>query len=167
MINLSPEDEKGAKPTKRQKEERQKRRRRSTQDGDFSLKLSVPEHEKDSDYTYRWINDSVGGRMMEMTVHDDWDRVTSDQITADPERDKGEGTPIKRVVGVDRKSNQPMYAYLCRKPRDYFEQDEAEKQARIDAVEKDMRREAPADPKGIEETKSYVPGGTNTIHHGD
>lgn len=165
MINLSPEEEKESKPTKRQQAEKQQRRRRKTGGDGFNLKLSVDEGEKDPNFVYRWINDNVGGRMMEMTVHDDWDQVTKEQMSADPDKDSKEGTPIKRIVG--EKNGQPLHAYLCRKPREYFEEDERDKQAEIDAVEQDMRRGAPADPKGIEQSTSYVPGGTNTIRHGE
>ena len=131
------------------------RRRRTGQGLDRTRKLYVDEKKKDPNFTYRWINDTPG-RIEQKTVHDDWDIVTTDR--------NGEPFDASRPVGPGP-DGRPIYAKLCRKPKNYYDQDESEKIKAIKAQEDDMRVGPPPSPAGLgaEPTTTYVPGGRNTI----
>ncbi len=132
------------------------RRRRSGMGLDRTRKLYVPEEFKDTEFEYRWINDSHG-RIESKTVQDDWDVVKKTK----------DGKEMDYRVPVDtfNRTGQPMYAYLCRKPKDLYKQDKAEEQKVIDDQEEAMRGGPPPDPKGgnKESSTTYVPGGRNII----
>ena len=51
--------------------------------------------EKDPNYVYRWINDNNHGRVHSMTVEDDWDVVSTEEMGS---KDKGTGTVLERPV---------------------------------------------------------------------
>ena len=134
---------------------KQERRRRTGQGLDRSRKLYVPEDKKDPNFAYRWFNDTPG-RIEQKTVHDDWDVVTTDK--------NGEPYDASRPVGPGP-DGKPIYAKLCRKRKEYYDQDEAEKMKAIKAQEDDMRVAPPPSTKGLsaEPQMTYVPGGRNTI----
>lgn len=140
------------KPTRKQ-EFQQQRRRRQNFDG-LNLKLSVPDGLKDDDYEYRWINDD-GNRIFERTKQDDWDHVTTKEITLD-ERDSGQGTVIERVVGRGT-DGKPLKAYLCKKRKDYVEQDRKAKQQQIDETEKAILTGAHPNTDGLSPEHTYIP----------
>lgn len=155
------------KTSKRAQQGKARRRRRTDFTEHHDLKLNVAQNALDPDYEYRWINDEASGRILNKTVHDDWDVVSEEQMAEDydPEKDTGEGTPIQRVVGTTPQG-EPKHAYLCRKPREFHEEDQALKQKRIDEVEEDIRRKPPTDAESIEAKdpgKSYIPEGTQSI----
>lgn len=155
-----------AKTTKRKEEVKAQRRRRKDFGVNANLKLHIPESAKDPNKVYRWINDTAEGRMSQKTVYDDYDPVTAKDLRGfvDTNKDAGEGTPIKRVVGKTS-AGEPLYAYLCAKPREYYEEDKKQEQARIDAQEAEMKRNVPKHTEGIEQGKAYMPAGGNLIRH--
>lgn len=156
-------------PSPRVAETRRARRRRADTSATAGLKLHVPEQYKDPNFEYRWMNDSatlgdegqeMGQRMHEKTVLDDWEPVMSKgQIDG-----KGEGTPVKRLVGRGE-AGRPVYGYLCRKPKDWYDADKAGEQAKIDAQEEQMRRAEKAE--GLAGPTAYVPEGGIKIRHGN
>ena len=144
-----------------------RRRRRESLGDDRNMKLFVPEHQKDDNYVYRWINDTAGGRIYNKTKEDDWEVVEYADDQAPAAGDVGEGQQIKRIVGGGA-NGQPLYAYLCRKPREFCEEDYKAEQAKIDEVENQLRRGGPNQGQSdLPATHAYVPAGGNQISTGD
>jgi hypothetical protein len=101
------------------------RRRRSDSFRGYDLRLEVPEHLKDKTYVYRWINDERG-RLAQRTTQDDWDFVTSDELdiaSHDDGKNKNESDGRIRREVTSASSPRPVYAYLCKKRREYAEAD--------------------------------------------
>ncbi|MEM8615313.1 MAG: hypothetical protein AAGF20_00105 [Pseudomonadota bacterium] len=97
------------------------RRRRGENDQTMGMKLEVT-FEKDPAYEYRWINEGVDGqRLFDKTKRDDWDVVSKDGEPSD-----NVGSAVRRAVGGT--NSDPIYAYLCRKPKDLFDEDYLRKQ---------------------------------------
>jgi len=143
----------------RQQETQQRRRRRETLGDERHLKLGVPDALKDPSFEYRWINET-GNRIQSKTEMDDWDIVKS---PVDPAKDDGEGSPVRRAVGtVDGK---PQYAFLCRKPKEFYVEDKKAEQNLIKADEDALRRGQVKGSDALSGPHAYVPG-TNRISHG-
>ena len=154
MSELSTEKRGPGRPP-RQQEVQAVRRRRQELGDDRLLKLSVPKELQDPNFKQRWFND-VGGRIKSKTEQDDWD-IVRENISGD-----GEGTPVRRVVGANA-TGQPIYAYLCQKPVEFFREDKAKEQAAIKAVEDGLKRGEVSGADALSSDKSYVPGGKNII----
>lgn len=77
----------------------------------------------DPDYVYRWINDE-GGRLRQLTRMDDYDFVTSDMLGDGFDEGAFDQESDGRLrVEVETRNGKPLYAYLCRKPRAFWEAD--------------------------------------------
>lgn len=126
-----------------------RRRRRDTGPA-AGMKLAVPEELKEPGYEYRWINDD-GRRIHAKTVLDDWDVVSTKAIEG-----QGEGTPVKRIVGKGE-AGQPLHAVLCRKPKQFYQDDKAAEQRVIKQREDAMKRGAPPVPEGLSGPTTYIP----------
>ena len=158
--------EKSKPVPKRVAETRRRRRRRDALGDEGRLKLSIAEAMKDSSYEYRWINDTLGGRVTAKTKLDDWDIVTTGELqdyAKDP-RDMGEGTQVKRVVG--QAGSEPLYSYLCRKPKEFFEEDKQAKLGEITDIENQIRQGPLPDPNGLDMSHGYVPKDGISISRG-
>lgn len=105
-------------------------RRRTRRGGVNGFRMQVAMDRLDfNSFAYRWINDSPGGaRIYDKTKNDDWDIVSQDGGTV-----KGDALDgaVSFVVGTSP-DGSALRAYLCRKPKKYFEEDAAEKQADLD-----------------------------------
>lgn len=112
-----------------------------------------PEYIDHTRYAYRWINDEPG-RLVAMTQHDDWDIVTN-QGGAVKEDASDLGDAVSLVVGT-LPDGSPKRAYLCRKPKKFYEEDQAEKQAELDAQLEQLRR---GNDRGGASQSDYVPKG--------
>lgn len=113
----------------RQATEKRARRRRGSVDRLGALKLDVDPDILDlENYEHRWINAGIdGARLHAKTVKDDWDVLSSDGEVMDTKAaSDGEGGVIRRAVGV--LDGRTEYAYLCRKPRDLYEEDHRARQ---------------------------------------
>lgn len=116
-------------------------------------------------YVYRWVNDE-SGRLRMLTRQDDYDFVTSDDLgdgyDADAFDQESDGR--LRVMVGERKGGGPLYAYLCRKPKAFWEADYAEAiQNREDMMRgRVFAAELAEDGEGLD--NAYVPKG-NTIGH--
>lgn len=110
---------------KRANEEQGRRRRRSDDYNGQFMRLGVDKSLLDPAYEYRWINDDRG-RLTQLTQHDDWDFVDDERILSDSDRNEKTDTRVRRVVGAHR-DNRPLYAYYCRKRKDYCEEDRRKK----------------------------------------
>jgi hypothetical protein len=139
--------------------EQKARRRRADTSELRNMKLRVPKDLLDPKYEYRWINDKSSGRIQDKTVHDDWDIVN----TLGPDKKE---VPVVRNVGSGE-HGQPMKAYLCRKPKEFYEEDRAKAEEAITKREEGLRRGTTGDPKGLGGPHAYVPRGhTNVIERG-
>lgn len=104
----------------------------------------------------RWINDAAN-RMYNLTKADDYDPVSFDGGEA-PEQQ------VRRPVGTDE-AGQPIYAYLCRKPLPFFEEDQQRKVEQTQVAEKGVLESVQAEPGKSPEGNTYaLPG--NTINRG-
>lgn len=114
-----------------------KKRRRRKGGGELTGKrLGVAKSKLDfNKFAYRWVNDNPG-RIHAMTVEDDWDFVPNDNVKDD---DAGRGSAVTQVVGVSP-DGSPLLAYLCRKPRTYFDEDQADKAKELDEQLAQLRR---------------------------
>jgi hypothetical protein len=106
---------------KRASDEQGRRRRRSSDFNGNYMRLGVDENLKDPAYEYRWINDDRS-RLEARTKQDDWDFVDDPAILADSDKNEKTDTRIRRVVGQSQ-GGAPMYAYLCRKRKEWCDED--------------------------------------------
>lgn len=93
--------------------------------GKLGVNPKLLDHDK---YAYRWFNDTQNGRLQMKTKHDDWDLVHGDAVKED---NTDLGSAVSIVVGANQ-DGTPLRAYLCRKPKTYFDEDKAAAQARLD-----------------------------------
>lgn len=138
----------------RQTEVRTERRRRSdtTINGGQRLKLAIPPEVearlKAEGRTPRWVNDE-GNRMHTVTVLDDYDKVAG----------------VLPVVVGKTKEGKPLKAYLCSKPAQFIEEDEAKRDASRRETERALLRgRNPEDP--IASDDSFYADGANSFQHG-
>jgi hypothetical protein len=141
--------------------EKTERRRQRGSNVLSGIKLGVdPKFLDEKNFAYRWINDN-GGRIDQMTKADDWDLVRDPTKTGKPDSD-GEGSLISKVVGRGE-SGQPMKAFLAKKPRNFYEEDQADKKASIDKTMESIKRGTPQTEAPGLGASGYVPGGPGGI----
>lgn len=141
------------------------RRRRKTENIDRigEDKLGVPSQWYDeggvldrTKWQARWINDS-GNRIHNLTVSDDYDIVK-----VETEGSKEEA--IRRPVG-QKETGEPLYAYLCRKPLEFWQEDQKAKIAVIDGEEKALlSNPTPAQEDNRTAQTAYVAPNTSIKH---
>lgn len=137
------------------------RRRKPGVTTHLGLKLGVDESKLDREkFAYRFVNDTPG-RLSMLTEQDDWEFV-EDPSKAVKDDSTNEGGRVSAHAGVTE-SNKPMRAYLLRKPKGYFEDDQKSKQTPIDDVMTAIKRGAPQSAEARKEAATaYVPeGGIN------
>ena len=122
-----------ASPNKRMSraEESLGRRRRRNPAADYNgtfLRLGIDPAYKDPNYEYRWINDDKGNLQF-WTQQDDWDFVENAAIASDGRNLNESDKRIRRVVGKNQ-SGQPLYAYWCRKLKEWYDADQREQARR-------------------------------------
>lgn len=140
----------------RKQVEKKKRRRRDDMSLSRHDRLAVPENAKDPNYQYRWVNDSPG-RIHALTQMDDYDVVTEEELSG--QEYDGEGTPVRRALGFGPGGDE-YHAYLCKKPREYYEADKAKEQEAIAEVEKAAEQGvAPGEDGLTSADHAYVPRG--------
>lgn len=110
MIDPIEEPRRPGRP-KREEVTKTERRRRA---GGTTDKLAIPDSvlKAHPDMEFRWARDE-GGRMQQLTVHDDWDKVPA----VDP------------IHGGKGENGQGMKLHLLMKPKAFMEEDRREKQA--------------------------------------
>lgn len=143
------------RPTRAETMQRDRRRRT---DGDgLPRKLAVTGTLDTGAYEYRWINDA-DARLHMKTQGDDWDIVAQDGGEMKPDASDYSGA-TRTLVGA-KKDGQPMYSYLCRKPKELAALDRAAKDARLSEIEGQIKRGAPesSDAQG---PAFYKPAGTS------
>lgn len=89
--------------------------------GGKKLKLEVKE--KDPGFRYRFVKDDKAGRIEEF-------QQAGYEVVK-----KADGTPDKRLVGVDQ-HGQPRYDFLMKQKEEYYQEDQRAKEAEIKARER-------------------------------
>jgi hypothetical protein len=116
-------------------------------------KLALPaEFRDDPNYAYRWINDD-NSRVYDLTVEDDWDICTLKGTEA------GDDDKVRRPVGT-KKNGDPLYAYLVRKKKEYFDEDKRREAARVAGEEQQLLVRPPTDGSPDSAT-NYVTAGSS------
>ncbi len=106
--------------------ERRKRNDIDTTGKRLSVRTDMLDHEK---YVYRWVNDR-DTRLFQLTQQDDWNVMTQDGGELKPDS-TDMGAAITVPVGVE-KDGSPIKAYLCRKLRRFYDEDQKMKQTDLD-----------------------------------
>lgn len=146
----------------RQAETTQVRRRRKAGTLDrmaqYKLDIFAPEQLDLANYVYRWVNDE-GANIRQATKGDDYDFVNPAEIedfSPENESDSESADRVRMLVGSD-KGGHPVYAYLCKKPRAYFEDDlRRNMEFRQDMMEGRVYRGELNDADDLKE-EAYVP----------
>jgi len=116
------------------------RRRKKNVYGRGRYKLTTPEIQG---YMTRWANDD-GVRIQALTEQDDYDFVLKSEISnevGDPdiEGNSDMGSQVRRIVGT-KENGEPLYAYLLKIRKEFYEENQKEKQDEIDEVERQIKR---------------------------
>jgi len=150
-----------------------RQRRRRDDSGEMrGMRLHIPSTAKDKNFRYRWINDTPGGRLQGKTLHDDWEIVTQSELAENTKRSRNEsydarldtdaGEAVSRIVGTNP-DGTALRAFFCKKPLDWFEEDQKKAQARIDETEQAMQYAPPSSKEGLSGPNAYLPSGVNKI----
>lgn len=145
--------------SQRAEEVRRERRKKPGQTVLAGQKLTVDESKLDrSKYQYRFVNDKDG--RVQQLYGVDWDVA--------PEGAKDDTNSLGSVnsaqAGVSE--GKPFNAVLLRKPKDWFEDDQKEKQKPLDEVEDAIRRNNPNHKfNELRGAGVYTPG-QNSIERG-
>src|SRR5437899_1443339 len=104
-----------------------RRRKAGTLDrmAQFKLDFIDPEALDLENFIYYWINDEAGA-LRRATRQDDYDHVTASELSARGgfdafDTDSESDERVRMIVGTN--GSQPVYAYLCKKPRAFWEED--------------------------------------------
>lgn len=135
MTNTAAPEKRGPGRPPRQEQHAERRRKRSGVTG-FRLGVSLDKLDFNN-FAYRWFNDEPGGaRMHDKTVNDDWDIVSQDGGAL--KNDASDGA-ISIVVGTNPDGSAKR-AYLCRKRKEWFDEDQNEKSTELEKQVEEMRR---------------------------
>lgn len=134
---------------------RTERRKKPGSTAVSGLKLHIDKDKLDPAYEYRWVNDTPG--RVNQLYEQDWDKVEDGSIVSAP------GTVPTQHVGSD--AGRPINAILMRKRKEFYEADQKEKQAPLDAMDAAIRGGTIHEKSSPELAGSvaYTPGGTNTL----
>lgn len=106
-----------------------RRRRDGTLNRMVQFKLDfIPPEDLDLDnYVYHWANDE-GSNLRMMTMMDDYDHVSVEELGPgfDINATDSESDHRVRVLVGTQKSGAPLFAYLLKKPRSFWEADQQE-----------------------------------------
>lgn len=113
-------------------------------------KLSVSEGLIKKDHVGRWVNDT--DNRIEMAQRGGYSFVfkTDKSKVGDDHKDGNTdiGSKISKIVGS--KNGEPMRAYLMSIPKKYYEEDQKEKQKKVDDVDRAIKH-----PRFLKDSKSY------------
>ena len=126
------------------KAERAQRRRTRAVGNDHRQKLGLSQDAMERlcpSYELRWTND-VGDRVTSR-YNEDWDYVSWDEIGSTPGQDsmtsEGVGDRVNKVVGTGE-HGRPIRAYLMKKRKEWYEDDQSAKEEQIASKEASMFR---------------------------
>lgn len=139
----------------RKTETKRRKRRRDTSLGSYKQKMTLPtevhEWAKKEDKVLRWVNDQRG--KLHYAQANDWDFVKYQGGTVgEVEQPENIGDCYSMVVGSD--NGRDITAYLMAKNRDWYEDDQAEKQKDVDEIDRAIHEGTAANPSA--EDAQYV-----------
>lgn len=109
-----------------------------------------PDHLDHENFAYRWVNDEKNGRMQIMTKREGWEHVPNHGVKEDS---TDLGDMVSTYVGREP-NGEPKRAYLLRKPKTFFEEDQAAKAEALEEQVNQLRRGNDRD--GVAQS-DYVP----------
>lgn len=138
--------------------ERERRYKPSEDAEGVDFNLWVDKSKLDPDYQYRWVN--VTKNRVERLYNRDWDQVSEQEA----------GFSVERHADIAPGAREDTRAVLMRKRKDWFNEDQAEKQRRIDdQMARAARGEEIIAGKGQDEgggltaSNAYMPRGQNKL----
>lgn len=142
----------------RSNETRRERRKQRGSTQQSGIKLTVNEAELDRDrYVYRWVKDS--GARVQQLEQDDWDKAPEKCVLGN----HGTGTTGVKIGGTDE-GGRPYDMVLMQKEKDWYQDDQKEKQKPLDEMEEAIRRGTAHAGKDKElDGVAYTPNGQNTL----
>lgn len=150
MNTTTPEKRGPGRPRKedspRREQERRRRKGNLRAEGRLGCDTSLLDFSR---FAYRWINDKPG-RIITKTKQDDWDMVPQ---AGEKEDSTDLGSMVSVIVGT-LPDGSPMRAYLCRKPKTFYDEDKAAEQADLDEQLVQLRR---GKSRSGEAQADYVP----------
>lgn len=102
----------------------------------FRSPLAIRGNLDRENFEYRIVNDYEDGARIAQFQDNDWEIVNKSDIEVGEKKvnkPTPEGTPVQVSVGQGTK------AYLMRKPKDWYADDQKAKQAEVDATEQTMK----------------------------
>lgn len=99
-------------------------------------------HGKDPNYAYRWVNDNDAGMRIEKFKQGGWEVVQKDTEVKVGDKVVDQGSVVGSVT--TRYVGQGTTAVLMRIPLEWYEEDQAAKQAELDKIDESMRSEGSA-----------------------
>jgi len=127
-----------AKTETRKEATKKRQRRRDVSLGDFKQRMTVPQEVKawatENNKVLRWINDARA--KIAYAQANDWDFVKyKGGEVGEVEQPADLGAMYSMIVGRDT-TGQDIRAYLMCKERDWYEEDQTEKQKEVDEIDK-------------------------------
>jgi len=137
---------------------REKTRKRKSKGplGGFNAKLSVSPGTIPQGKIGRWVND-VDNRIQTFLDNDYEFVKAKDSHIGDGQKNGNTdiGSKISKVVGTT-KTNEPMKAYLMMIDKEWYDEDQAKKQTKVDSIDEAIRSPGfGAGSKGLDKGHSY------------
>jgi len=138
--------------TRKDLAEGEQRRRRTDRKGVLGYRLQVAEEKLQLDrYKYGWFNDD-DARIFSVNKQDDWDFVHQDGTEI--KENAQMGSAINVVVGT-KADGSPKRAYLMRKRKDWYEEDQRQNREKIEEMMNEMRRGNDPDGSHFSDPSGY------------
>lgn len=129
----------------------ERRRRQSDALAGVRKRLAIDESKLDRENFEYYFAKNTPDRLHQLTVQDDWEIVT-DREGEIRQDGNGQGSEVSVLSGTGE-NGAPLNSVLLKKAKNYYNDDFAAKQRRIDEMENAMRR-GPADGE-----QNYTPDG--------
>ena len=114
-----------------------RKKRETTRRPRMGARLKLEVRDKDPNYVYRWFNDD-GGRINE-AVECGWEYVFKEDVKLDTSGGKP-GLGSVASLSVDKHADgSPKSAYLLRIRKEWYDEDQIEKQKETDLVDQSIR----------------------------
>lgn len=149
-VSLAP-----TKPTRAEQVRRERRMKPGTVQAN-GIKLGFDESRFDRNQVQlRWVRED----RVQQLYQQDWDRVSDKEAKSDS---ASLGTIPEAHGGVDD-AGKPYRMVLMKKYKDWYDADQAAKQAKLDERDEQIRRGQNTDPDAKKLGASYTPNGVNII----
>lgn len=132
-------------------------RRKRVPLGTHHQKMSVPEEMIPDTHVARWFNDKDNRIQRAIDAGYEFVKPMEGKKIGDGERDGNTdiGTKVSKIVGENR-SGDPMRAYLMMIRKEWYEEDQAKKMERVNAIDEAIGTPGfGAAKKGLDKSKTY------------